>query len=149
MKKRRLNENQKVTITFGQLKKLIKENIDEIPRRPEVVSEASNDYDFMAAIRFILKNRKNMNFIKAVDRVIDELGGTGDLHSAIELACKDDEETAEIVSEYFEEAYPSAMSYDYHPARGWDGDPEVLESLMDLPQVVVSNAQIFTYLVQD
>ena len=148
---KRINKNQKVTLTIRQLKKLIKESADEISRRPGVVSEASddNDYDFVAAIRFILKNRKNMKFIKAVDRVIDELGGTGDLQSAIDLACKDDEETAEIVSDYFEEAYPSAINYEYHPARGWNGDPDALGSLMDLPQVVVSNAQIFMYLVKD
>ena len=151
----KISENAKVTLTIGQLKKLIKEGriVKEKEKRSfknkVILENSSNDYDFMAAVKFILKNRKNMNFIKAVDRTIDTLGETGDLRSAIDMACKEDEETAKIVSEYFKEAYPSAISYEYHPVKGWDGDPEALGSLMDLPQVVVSNVQIFMYLMQE
>lgn len=110
--KMRINENQKVTLTFGQLRRLVKES-KVMKKRLVTEGNIGEDYDFNAAYEFLMKNKFDRSFFEAFDKIQAAIDETAELKSAIDMACKDNAATKANVIRYFKAAFPSALGYEY------------------------------------
>ena len=109
--KRKINESQKVTLTLGQLKKLVRES-KGMKKRFVTEGNIGEDYDFNAAYEFLIKNKFDRSFFEAFDKIQAAIDETAELKSAIDMACKDNTTKTNVIR-YFKAAFPSALGYEY------------------------------------
>ncbi len=107
----KINEDQKVTLTLSQLKRLVKESRG-MKKRLVTEGNIGEDYDFNAAYEFLMKNKFDRSFFEAFDKIQAAIDETVELKSAIDMACKDAATKANVIR-YFKAAFPSALGYEY------------------------------------